>query len=469
MLDLIPSFTQGVHSLHDQLIGVAFVLAFAGLIIHTALALYSGNVRALMPTLVRLAIIPMVILGLESWGDTVVENVQGLIDGMGGTTGSNIFQDYQAAIARKMGSQAAAQNINQGTLSNVPISEGDTSGGFNLTPQTSVMLTHYAYPGDTSHDSNSSKGIGAFPFSSAPGSLIPMYSAALTDSSAKAYNVKPGQSFNVTTASGKTYNLVYADHAPESDMRVDIYDPGNQLGGGNNFSDSVSSVNGGPLVMGQTGLAAMMPNPGGSIGDQVLWAITLGLSWVASGIMYLMVLAQKMLYLIEIAISPIFCGLLMIPALSYLARRFFLILVTICLWPFGWAVCNLASKALIDLAVNPTDNAGLGIANTASLATGPLAGIAYLLVVAVWIIGSTLAAPLFISALLGSGGGSATGAVFGATLGAAAMSSMATGNRMVGGVAGAASIVSGIGSGVAPSMSSSRMGAPRFSRRPIDD
>jgi hypothetical protein len=80
-----------------------------------------------------------------------------------------------------------------------------------------------------------------------------------------------------------------------------------------------------------------------------------------------------------------------------------------------------------------------------------------------------LAAPMFIGALLGAGGGTATSAVFGATLGAAAISGMASGNRMVGGVAGAASIVSGIGSGSAPLMSSSRMGAPRFSRRPIDD
>ena len=55
--------------------------------------------------------------------------------------------------------------------------------------------------------------------------------------------------------------------------------------------------------MGQTGLGSMMPNPGGSIQDQVLWAFTFALSWVASAVMWLMNIVRQMLYLIEIAVS----------------------------------------------------------------------------------------------------------------------------------------------------------------------
>jgi len=56
--------------------------------------------------------------------------------------------------------------------------------------------------------------------------------------------------------------------------RIDIYDPNNALGGGNNFEESISSLNGGPVVQGQTGIGSFLPNPGGSIQDQILWAIT---------------------------------------------------------------------------------------------------------------------------------------------------------------------------------------------------
>lgn len=461
-LDLIPSFTIGVHNLHSELVSIAFVLCFAGLVVYTIVALLQGSIRAVFPSLIRLAIIPIVITGLETWGDDLVNIVTGLNADIGASTGSTIFQDYQAAIARKLGTAAAAANLNQTNQTSVPLGEGEGSQGFQTT--TGVLLTHYAYPGDSTPDTNSAQGIGAFPFSSAPGSLIPMYSAALTDAAAAQYHVTPGQSFTIGTSTGATYNLVYADRAPESDVRVDIYDPNNSLGGGNGFSANVASLNGGPIVQGGTGLQAMLPNPGGSIGDQFMWVIALALSWVASAVMYLMTIAQKVLYLIEIAISPVFVSFLMIPALSHLARRFFMILVGICLWPFGWAVANIMTKVLIDIAVNPSGNMGLGIANTAALATGPLAGLAYLIAIAIWVIGSTLAAPVMIGIMFAISGGSVTSMVLGSTLGSAALMGSGSASRMAGGAAGAASIVGGMGSGSAPAMS--RMSAPRFSRRP---
>ena len=368
-LDLIPGFTIGVHNLHSELVSIAFVLCFAGLLVHACIALFQGSIRAVMPSLIRLAIIPILITGLETWGDNLVDIVTGLNADIGASSGSTIFQDYQAAIARKLGTAAAAANLNQTNQPNVPLGEGEGSQGLAQNA-TGVLLTHYAYPGDSTPDSDSAAGRGKF--SPATGSLIPMYSAALTDAAAAAYHVTPGQSFTITTSTGQTYNLLYADRAPENDNRVDIYDPNNSLGGGNDFSGQVTSLNGGPIVQGGTGLQSMLPNPGGSIGDQIMWAIALALSWAASAVMYLMTIAQKILYLIEIAISPVFISFLMIPVLSHLARRFFMILVGICLWPFGWAVANLITRVLIDVAVNPTNNPGLGAANIAALATGPL-------------------------------------------------------------------------------------------------
>ena len=472
--DLIPTFMSGVKALRNELIGVAFILAVAGLTVHACTALARKDIAHMWPTLVRLALIPIIIGALQSWGDVLVSGVQGLISDMGANgTGGNIFADYQAAIARKLGTAAAAANISQANqMPATPATEGDTSGGFAAQPLKGVTLTHYAYPGDSTPDSKSAQGIGAFPFSSAPGSLIPMYSAALTASAAAAYNVQPGQSFSVTTSGGQTYNLVYADVAPEANQRMDIYDPNGALPGGNDFSQSITSLNGGPVVQGQTGVAAMLPNPGGSVGDQLMWAVTLALSWAASGIMWLMQIAQQMLYLIEIAISPVFVAMLMIPALTHLARRFFMLLVAICLWPLAWAICDLVTKALIDLAVNPINNAGLGAANFAALVSGPLAGLAYLIVVALWVIGSTLLAPVFIGVLLAVGGGTATAAVFGATLGAAAGRTLQMGSAAVGGPAGVASVIGqfgGNGSGPISAQSASRINGPvqNYARRPI--
>jgi hypothetical protein len=468
----VPGFVSGVHALQNELIGAALVIAFAGLLIHVCHAMAGRNVAAMLPSLVRLALIPIIIVGLQSWGDLLVTAVNGLISDMGANgNGANIFQAYQAAIAKKLGSATAEANISQNNSTTTPTTEGDTSGGYTMQPLSGVTLTHYAYAGDSTPDPGSAQGEGAFSWDSAPGSLVPMYSAALTASAAKQYNVQPGQSFTVTTTGGQTYNLVYADTAPESDARVDIYDPNNALGGGNNFSEGITSINGGAIVQGQSGLASMLPNPGGSIGDQVLWAITLCLSWIASGIMYLMRIAQQLLYLLEIAVSPVFVACLMVPALTYLARRFFMTLVSICLWPLAWSVCNLVSQFLINLAVNPTNNSTLSTLNTGSMLTGPLAGVAYLLVVAVWVIGSTIAAPIFIGVLLGTGGG-ATAAVFGATLGAATISAARMGSNAVGGPAGVAALVGSIGSGgsapISPQSASRMNGAPEnFARRPV--
>jgi hypothetical protein len=462
---LVPTFMSGVKALHNELIGV--------LIAHVCYALLRRDAGEMFPTLVRLALISILITSLESWGDTLVGAVNGLISDMGANgTGGNIFSDYQAAIARKMGTAAAAANSAQASAQAPQTGQAVPSPLPGPGQQSSgTILTHYAYAGDSTRDGKSAQGIGAFSWDAAPGSLIPMYSAALTASAAQQYNLQPGQTFSVTS-NGQTYNLLYADAAPESDSRIDIYDPNGTLPGGNNFSESVSSVNGGPVVQGQSGVASFMPNSNESVGDQIMWAITLALSWIAAGVMWLMQIAQQLLYLIEIAISPVFIALLMIPSLTHLARRFFTTLVAICLWPLAWAICDLVTKFLIDLAVNPSSNTGLGAANTAALVSGPLAGLAYLIVVAIWVIGSTFFAPVFISILLAAGGATATAAAFGATLGPGASRAARMASGAIGGAGGVANLVGGMGSngsGYISPQSTSRMNGPvqNYARRPM--
>ena len=426
--------------MHTELVGVTLVLAFTGLLFHAVAAQVTGNVRHLWPTLVRLAIVSILVGGLESWGDMLVSGVNGLITDVGAAGGGNIFQDYQAAIALKMGTAAAAQNLAQPQSQSAQPGQAVPSALPGPGQMTLGKITHYAYPGDSGGDSQSSAGQGAFAFDTAPGSLIAGYSAALTPAAAQQFGVSPGQQFSITASNGNVYTLQYADvvptggpgQQPVGSVVTDIYDPNNALGGGNNFSESISSSSAGAQIQGQTGMAAFMPNPGGSIGDQIMWAITLSLSWIASTLMWFMQIGEQLLYLIEVAISPVFIGMLMIPALQSHARRFFLLFVGLTLWPFAWAVCDLVTKFLINLAVNPTGNGALNVGNIGALISGPLTGLAYLIAVAVWVIGSTLAAPIFIGVLLGIGGGTATAALFGSTLGAATSSAFQTANKLAG-------------------------------------
>jgi len=136
-------------------------------------------------------------------------------------------------------------------------------------------------------------------------------------------------------------------------------------------------------------------------------------------------------------------------------------------------VCNLISKGLLDLGMNTSNNAGLGLATGVAQGLGPLSGFGFLIVLAVWVIGSTLAAPFFVNYLLAAGGAGATAAVFGATLGAAASCGAATGWRSIGGVAGVTGLVNGVTGGRSAAAISLRSGslmspAQRYARRPIN-
>lgn len=80
-------------------------------------------------------------------------------------------------------------------------------------------ITHYGYPGDSSPDSNSMAGIG-----DRGNKLIPNKSVALTKSARQAQFGTSGVS------TGKAFTLggfmfQDDDSAPESDKRVDVYDP----------------------------------------------------------------------------------------------------------------------------------------------------------------------------------------------------------------------------------------------------
>jgi len=126
-----------------------------------------------------------------------------------------------------------------------------------------TKITAYGYPGDLTPDSASSAGIGNHdnvlsPYQGGTG----VSDAALTALAAQQYGVGLGQTFTATAANGVTYTLRYEDTAPQSDSRIDIFDP-NQLltaGNDNNFSTGAVAVNSNPVSTGDPTLSGLNGN-----------------------------------------------------------------------------------------------------------------------------------------------------------------------------------------------------------------
>lgn len=413
-LQLMPGFESGAHTLHSILIGVTFVLSVTGILLLASQALREKSTNAIMPTLVRLVVVVIMIGSLGAWGDLLTDAVNDVVGqmGLGGPDGG-IFAAYRDAVARKFGSDGSVPQSQQQQSQPAPTTEGDSSLGF--APSSDVQTTHYGYAGDTTPDWNSAHGIG-----DRNNQLVAspqLRSVALTQSERFAlFGVTGVSTGNVFRYQGMTVRD--DDTAPESNRRVDLFDPNNEFA---SLDGNSGGSNSGPL-------GGWISRIGDSLTIGLLYPLVHLLSLVALGIMYLMQAVQQILYTIEIAISPIFIGFLMVPRLVGIATRFFCSLAAICIWSLGWAICDLLTRALIAFAVNPTNNLALLAFSASSMMLG------YWVLLAIWVIGSSFVAPLIISALLIGGGGSGVETVFGATVGAIAMLA-AGGGRSTAGVA----------------------------------
>jgi hypothetical protein len=102
----LSQFTTAVHGFYNELVGIALVLCFAGLLIHVFKAQVAMDVRGLDASLVRLGIIAIAVGHLGTWGDLLISGVNSLVAESNGGSGINIMTAYQNAIARVLGSNA---------------------------------------------------------------------------------------------------------------------------------------------------------------------------------------------------------------------------------------------------------------------------------------------------------------------------------------------------------------------------
>ena len=160
-----------------------------------------------------------------------------------------------------------------------------------------------------------------------------------------------------------------------------------------------------------------------------------GILWLVGEFASLMVfwayIIQKFILFTGYALSPLLIGFMAIRPLRSTGNRYLMHLVGVLLWPLGWAVAALITQGILDFMTDPSFKF---IDPTATLYS--LQATVGVVVIAFWIVFSTVAAPLVIQKVL------ATGELAGGQLIAGAFSSFF---QTVATTAGAAAVAAPIG------------------------
>ena len=176
----------------------------------------------------------------------------------------------------------------------------------------------------------------------------------------------------------------------------------------------------------------------GGIGKAVLYAIVLLMGKVALAVMWIAFVVQQLVLIFSIGISPVFLAMLLLGATREVGVKFLLTLTGVATWPLGWAMADKLTSALLKLAASPEtyDPAGGNAALEASQ------GFFIIVILSLWMLASTIAAPYAIYKVLQTGG-----QIGASLLGSVAGSVSQGGSYALG--AGVTASMSGTSSGVA--------------------
>jgi hypothetical protein len=175
----------------------------------------------------------------------------------------------------------------------------------------------------------------------------------------------------------------------------------------------------------------------------VMWL----LGFLASVIVFYAYLVQKFILYVGFALAPIFIGFLAVRTLHSIGVGFLLGYAGVLCWPIGWGAASLLTSGLIDFMSDQSFLASGGIGGAAGYGLQNLMGLAAL---AIWLISTTIAAPIIIQKAIATGaqvgqGLAATATTAGIAAVAAGAGAVASLGAAGGGVAGAAAAVAGGG------------------------
>jgi hypothetical protein len=125
-----------------------------------------------------------------------------------------------------------------------------------------------------------------------------------------------------------------------------------------------------------------------------LWLI----GWLASLLMFWAYIFQSVILNLGYALSPSLIGFMAIPALKQTGNRYLLNLVGVLLWPLGWAVAALVTQGILDFMSDPSFEYFDPTSTLPDLQKSIGAA-----AVGVWIVFSTIAAPVVIQKVIAAG------------------------------------------------------------------
>jgi hypothetical protein len=177
----------------------------------------------------------------------------------------------------------------------------------------------------------------------------------------------------------------------------------------------------------------------------ILWV----LGFIASVIVFYAYLVQKFILYVGYALAPIFIGFLAVRTLHSIGVGFLLGYAGVLCWPIGWGAASLLTAGLINFM---TDQSFLNLGGVGGSAGYGLQNLLGLAALALWLISSTIAAPIIMQKAIATGiqvgQALATTTVIAGTAGATAAAGAVTTLAAGGGVAAAGAGIAGGGAAV---------------------
>lgn len=188
--------------------------------------------------------------------------------------------------------------------------------------------------------------------------------------------------------------------------------------------------------------------------DLIISAILWLIGWLASLLMFWGYVIQTIILNLGYALSPLLIGFMAIPALKGAGNRYLLNLVGVLLWPLGWAVAALVTQGILDFMTDPSfeyidpTSTLPGLQKTIGAA-----------VIGVWIVFSTIAAPVIIQKVIASGALAGSALLSGGAHAAVQTATAAIGGAVVAAPAGPLAAVGAAGAAGTLSLLSTSAGA----------
>jgi len=186
-------------------------------------------------------------------------------------------------------------------------------------------------------------------------------------------------------------------------------------------------------------------------GTSVFEAFVSAFLWIfgllVSIIVFYAYLVQKFILYLGYALSPIFIGFLAVRSLNQIGVNYLLGLAGVMIWPLGWGAASLVTEGLLSFMTDHSFLANQTIGGASGYAFQNFIGVA---VIGVWLIFSTIAAPLVIQRAIASGIQVGSALISGAaTAATAALATGATAAGSWGATGGMTAMAAGAAAGVA--------------------